>query len=162
MKRIFVDLERCMGCKGCEIACAIEHSKHKNLIDAIKQLPPPISRVRVYGNFSGSAPFQCRHCPEPYCYFACIAGAITKASDGTVVLDRDRCVHCYSCVMVCPFGVIKVGEEEKLCAVKCDLCEDKNIPPCVQACPTKAMFYGELEEFLNLVKRRRKKEKCIT
>jgi len=63
--------------------------------------------------------------------------------------------------MVCPFGVIKPGKEQKI-ALRCDLCQDKEEPACVAACPTKALFFGEISEFKKKVRSRRltrKKEK---
>lgn len=159
MKRIFVDLERCMGCKTCELICAIKHSNSKDLFTAINERPKPISRVKVIEFKNSALPLQCRQCPEPYCYFACIAGGI-RMENGNIIFDNDKCIHCYSCVMACPYGVIKIGEENVLHAVKCDLCPDEEIPPCVVSCPTKALFYGEIEDFKKLIEKR--KEKCTT
>jgi len=48
--------------------------------------------------------------------------------------------------MVCPFGVIRPAKERKI-ALRCDLCQEREEPACVTACPTKALFFGELEEF---------------
>jgi len=157
MKRIFVDVERCMGCKTCEIVCAIKHSRSKNLEIAINETPKPISRIKIVKYKELSLPLQCRQCPEPYCYFACIAGGI-RIEEGEIVIDEDKCVHCYSCVMACPYGIIQIREENKIHAVKCDLCPDEEIPPCVVSCPTDALFYGEIEEFKKLIQKR--KEKC--
>jgi len=51
--------------------------------------------------------------------------------------------------MVCPFGVIGLGQDVdgKVIAIKCDLCPERGIPACVQACPTKALVYMEADEF---------------
>jgi Fe-S-cluster-containing hydrogenase component 2 len=49
------------------------------------------------------------------------------------------------CMMVCPFGAIRVAlaevaGREKRAAFKCDLCVDRpSGPACVEACPTKAL-----------------------
>jgi carbon-monoxide dehydrogenase iron sulfur subunit len=48
--------------------------------------------------------------------------------------------------MVCPYGVIGRRVEERI-AVKCDLCPDRDVPACVEACPTKALIYAEEEAF---------------
>lgn len=158
MKRIFVDLERCLGCKTCEIVCALKHSESHNLARAIEESPLPLPRIRVGLYQNSSFPLQCRHCEDPFCMDACIAGAIRKEEE-MVVTEEKRCVGCYSCIMVCPYGVIRIGEEGKV-AVKCDLCRDEELPPCVKACPTRALFFGEGEEFKELLRKR--KEKCIT
>lgn len=156
MRRIFVDIERCMGCKTCEIACAVKYSKTKNLFHAISEKPAPLSRVKVMDCKSISIPYQCRQCPEPFCQIACIAGAI-KVENGVVIIDEDKCVHCYSCVMACPYGLIDMDEENK-CAIKCNLCPDEEIPRCVVSCPTKALFYGEIDKFKKVIDKR--KGKC--
>lgn len=155
MKRIFVDTEKCLGCKTCEITCSVKHSKSKNLLEVIKEIPLPLSRIKVVNADITSLPLQCRHCPEPYCRYACISGAI-EIKEGVVSINKERCIHCYSCIMVCPYGVIRIDKEEFV-AVKCDFCSDEEVPPCVKSCPTKALFYGELKNFKEKIKR---KEKC--
>jgi len=53
--------------------------------------------------------------------------------------------------MVCPYGVI--GREwERRIALKCDRCPDREIPACVEACPTKALVFMEEEEFARLTR----------
>lgn len=53
--------------------------------------------------------------------------------------------------MAYPFGVIRIEPARKI-ALKCDLCADREIPACVEACPTKALFVGTAEEFEKRVK----------
>ena len=47
MKEVFVRLDRCLGCKSCEIACAVEHSAAKSLFSAVSEKPGPVRRVYV-------------------------------------------------------------------------------------------------------------------
>ncbi|MCM8830523.1 MAG: 4Fe-4S dicluster domain-containing protein [Candidatus Omnitrophica bacterium] len=155
MKRIFIDVERCLGCKTCEMICAIKHSKSKNLLALIEDEVRLLPRIKVIKTEISPLPLQCRHCPEPYCKQACISGAIEIKED-TVLIDKEKCINCYSCIMVCPYGVIRIDREESV-AIKCDLCPDEEIPPCVRSCPTKALFYGELKDFKKRIK---KEERC--
>jgi len=163
MKRVFVDLDKCLGCHSCMIACAVEHSSTKDLFTAVYEKPLPRARIEVKAGKEGSNfPLQCRHCEEPYCVDACIAGAIRKdVKTGLVLADEEKCVGCWMCVMVCPFGVIRpsllVGKQEKT-AVRCDLCQDREIPACVEACPTGALFFGEIEDFKKAVSSRARRE----
>ena len=61
---------------------------------------------------------------------ACIVGAISTDDEGVVLTDPDRCIGCWTCVMVCPYGVIGRHAEEKK-AYRCDLCPDLETPACV-------------------------------
>lgn len=158
MKRIFVDIERCLGCKGCEIVCTLKHSKSGNLSGAIMEQPPPQSRIRVVSFEVFSLPVQCRHCIDPACRDACISGAIEIEND-MVIINKEKCVHCYSCVMACPLGIIQIDKRENI-AIKCNFCPDEDIPPCVKSCPTKALYYGEIDDFIK--KQKKRKEKCNT
>jgi len=71
---------------------------------------------------------------------ACIAGAISRSPAGVVETDADKCIGCWTCVMVCPYGVIGRHLEEHK-AYRCDRCPDRETPACVNACPTRALIY---------------------
>ena len=47
---IQVNPEKCLGCKSCEIACAVEHSASKDLYRALEEKPLPAARVQVEGD----------------------------------------------------------------------------------------------------------------
>lgn len=144
-REIFVRLDRCMGCHSCELACAVEHSKSRSLYEAIGEQLSPKSRLFVEAAGEKSVPILCRHCEDAPCVHACIAGAIRH--DGYVVkTHKDKCIGCWTCVMVCPYGVIGRHLEEQR-AYRCDRCPDREQPSCVQACPTKALVFSTVEEF---------------
>ncbi len=146
MKEIFVHLDRCTGCRSCQLACAVEHSSAKNLFAAIGETPGPRYRLHVERGDSRNVPLTCRHCDPAPCLEACIAGAMSRDERGMVVQNEDRCVGCWTCLMVCPYGVVQRKVEEKK-AVKCDRCPDREVPACVGACPTSALVYSEPDEF---------------
>jgi len=56
----------------------------------------------------------------------------------------DLCVGCRSCIIVCPYGVLKLKKNGKG-IVKCDLCIERldrmEKPACVEACPTDALTF---------------------
>lgn len=147
MKQIMVKSERCLGCKSCEIACAVAHSETKTLFGAVNEASPPQKRVFVETNGLVNFPLQCRQCEDTPCVHACMAGAMHLDSIGLVQLDTTRCVGCWMCVMSCPFGVIaQVPSTHK--ATKCDRCQELAYEPaCVTACPTKALEFVEVNEF---------------
>jgi len=147
---IVVDVERCVGCKSCELACAVAHSESKSLVGALAEKPRPQPRVTVEGVEDSSLPLQCRHCEDAPCVAICPAEALTKLGVGEpVVLDTRRCIGCKMCILACPFGVLKMSRDGTV-ITKCDLCieriEQGDQPACVAACPTKALKYMPIDE----------------
>lgn len=150
MKEVLVNLERCMGCRSCELACAVAHSDSKTLLGAIVEVKKPLKRIFVHQVGEKKVPLNCRHCEEAPCIDACISGAMHRTAEGVVTNEGGEagCTGCWMCVMVCPYGVIRTRVSEKI-ALKCDrLCLDQEgIPVCVRACPTGALTYVEVDEF---------------
>lgn len=150
MKQIFVRLERCTGCRECEIACAVEHSVSKDLFAAISEVPLPKKRLYLEAADGHNVPILCRHCDDAPCLAACLSGAIyrDRVREGVVMQRADKCIGCWTCIMVCPYGVIgRRREGGRWVAAKCDRCPDRVTPACVEACPTKALVYAEPEEW---------------
>ena len=156
-KSILVDIEKCLACKSCEIACAVAHSKSKVLQEATQELPKPQSRVTVQAAEEFAVPLQCRHCEDAPCIAVCPTAAIHRQeTDGPVLIEQEKCIGCKYCLVVCPFGVIELSRDGKA-IVKCDLCFERakagQEPACVEACPTKALKLGS-EKDLAADKRR--------
>lgn len=143
MKVVYPKEEYCMSCKLCEIHCLVEHSKSKDLIHAFKKEDPRALAKNIVekdGHISFS--LTCRHCPEAPCITTCMTGAMCRdKKTKAVIVDRDKCVGCWMCIMVCPYGVIQ-RDHDKI-ASKCDLCPDHDTPICVQKCPNEALVYEE-------------------
>jgi carbon-monoxide dehydrogenase iron sulfur subunit len=153
MKRIYVRQERCTGCKSCEIACAVQHSASKTLFGAIFEDPAPQKRLFVEESEGFRMPVLCRHCEEAPCVNSCITGCLYHDANGFVRRKKSRCIGCWTCIMVCPFGVV-TRDLQKHLAVKCDHCHKLDVPACVNACPTRAL---ELVEIDNLPKTKRER-----
>jgi carbon-monoxide dehydrogenase iron sulfur subunit len=135
-----------MGCKSCEIACAVAHSQSRSLPGAIFEQTPPRKRIYVQAVEQRSVPVSCRHCEEAACAKVCPTGAMQKsAATGVVSQDVARCIGCGFCEMSCPFGVINRLPESKIVA-KCDLCLGLEAPACVMACPTRAILFITAQE----------------
>ncbi len=146
-KEIFVRLDHCMGCHSCEMACAIAHSVGQTLYAALSESPAPKSRLWVQWVAPDHAvPIVCRHCEDAPCMHACISGAISRGQDGVVSTDADKCIGCWTCVMVCPYGVIGRHMEEHK-AYRCDRCPDREIPACVSACPSQALVFKSVADY---------------
>jgi carbon-monoxide dehydrogenase iron sulfur subunit len=148
-RAVVADLERCVGCRSCELACAVAHSRAKQLMAALAETPPPRPAVKVVAVGELAVPVQCRHCPDPPCVAVCPTGALAKADpQGPVTFQADLCRGCKLCLIACPYGVIGLSADEKKIA-KCDLCVARlaagEPPACVAACPTGALGLGEVE-----------------
>lgn len=157
MKRIWVDKDKCVGCKTCEIQCAVERqSVSKTLAGAVRENPRPVPRVRVSGQTGFSLALQCRHCTDALCVMACPSGAMARDPEtGVVAVDAAKCRGCWMCVMACPIGAV-VPSGDYHVAMKCDACTKMEEPACVAGCPTGALICGEEDDFRRIlaVKRR--------
>jgi carbon-monoxide dehydrogenase iron sulfur subunit len=158
VKTVFVDPQQCIGCRQCEFACAVEHSKSKDPYLAIFESPPPVTRIHVeVGSFQGSSfPNKCRHCDPAPCQQVCPTGAISRDKE-LVLIDIDKCITCAMCAMVCPFDAITFhvqanGAPPRVVSTKCDGCfervRDGRDPACVEACKVHALVYGELNDIV--------------
>ncbi|MFU8771798.1 MAG: 4Fe-4S dicluster domain-containing protein [Anaerolineales bacterium] len=156
MKRLFVRPELCTGCKTCEIACAVEHSRSKNLLGAMMETHSPHARLYVEAALNGhfevfKMPMTCRHCDPAPCIAACIPQAMYRTSEDVVINvgGKHECIACGMCVMMCPFGMIARARspDGKMMALKCDLCPDRSSPACVDSCPTGAIVFMTGDEF---------------
>jgi len=145
MKRVYVREPVCTGCRLCEVYCQVEHAKTKDLIKAFRESPRPLARLTIEEKKPISFSVRCQHCDEPPCVYACLSGAMQKdAASGLVTVDEERCVGCWTCLLVCPFGAIRQdGQRGKI--AKCDLCPGREAPVCVTNCPNEALVYVETE-----------------
>jgi len=143
MKQLYYDVKKCLGCKSCEIACAVAHSVSQELFKALKDETLSLPRKKVLAAGGKNFPVSCRHCKDPKCVDACMAAALVyDQGKGMVLHKEDRCVGCWMCVMVCPYGAIRPNIKTKI-PLRCDKCKDKDEPACVKACPTGAIIWQE-------------------
>ncbi|MBD3228181.1 MAG: 4Fe-4S dicluster domain-containing protein [Candidatus Lokiarchaeota archaeon] len=147
MKKVHINEEVCIGCRLCEIWCIVEHSKSKDIIKAFKkENPRAATRIRVEENKPISFGVQCRHCNEPLCVYSCISGAMyLDNATGLVLHDENKCVGCWTCILVCPYGAITRDENGKT-ALKCDMCLERGTPSCVEHCPNEGLTLIEVIE----------------
>lgn len=136
MNRICVNEKWCLACHLCEYNCAFSNSGKTDMVKALKgvRIHP---RIRVEEGGDVNFAVACRHCEEPLCVKGCISGALSKI-DGVIVIDKDRCVGCFTCVLMCPYGCIMTTEEGPV--QKCELClSSTREPACAKGCPNHAI-----------------------
>lgn len=144
MKRVYVNEEWCLGCHLCEYNCAFANSGKPNMAVALKG-KPIFPNIHVEGDDKITYAVSCRHCEDPICVRSCIAGALSKSDAGVVQIDHSRCVGCYTCLLVCPYGALAPGADGLMS--KCELCLTNGLgePACVTGCPNRAIVYEERE-----------------
>ncbi|MFQ6082067.1 MAG: 4Fe-4S dicluster domain-containing protein [Candidatus Aminicenantia bacterium] len=137
-KKIYANSDLCTGCELCTAACSVSRFGENN-----PKKSGIIIKRDLFERFE--IQFICRNCEDPPCVDACITGAMQKNDlTGLVKHDSNKCIGCWSCIMICPYDSIIQSKHEssgRSIALKCDSCPDKEIPPCVVICPTKALVY---------------------
>ncbi|MBM4247604.1 MAG: 4Fe-4S dicluster domain-containing protein [Deltaproteobacteria bacterium] len=142
MQQLFIDGNRCIGCRACVEACS-ECPGHGGF--SMIHLDDLERATTVQ-----TSPTVCMHCDDPACASVCPADAIKTDAAGVVLsASVERCIGCGSCALACPFGVPKIDARREL-MMKCDLCYDRTseglAPMCATVCPSGALFYGTREE----------------
>jgi carbon-monoxide dehydrogenase iron sulfur subunit len=158
MQTVFINPERCIGCRQCEFACAVAHSQSKDAALALAEDPLPRSRIHVSPGwaYNMSVPSRCRHCDPAPCAQVCPTGAMARdVKHDLVLVDEHKCIACAMCAMVCPFDALTFhaytrtnGVPARVVATKCDGCIERlrqGAPPaCVEVCKVEALVFGEL------------------
>lgn len=147
MKAIYVNEEWCLGCHLCEYECMFANSGLDEMFKLKGRANTEITpRIYVEGGEESEVHFavNCRHCKSSPCVSGCIAGALSKTAEGMVVINREKCVGCFTCILMCPYGAVMPSADGKA-AQKCMLCTDNAVkePNCVRHCPNNAIVYEE-------------------
>lgn len=172
-KSILVDVSRCTGCRGCQVACkqwnGLPGTRTKQT--GTYQNPPDFSHQtfkvvrfedgrtkegKTYWHFFSD---MCRHCMNP----PCLAGAqgdemIHDEATGAVVYTEGTSKSDFEMSLsVCPYDIPRQNPDTKV-MYKCTMCFDRitsGLPPaCVLSCPTGAMVFGERDAMLAEARRR--------
>jgi Fe-S-cluster-containing dehydrogenase component len=109
---LVIDLDTCVGCHACAVACKEWNSGGvaAPLTDEDPYGDKPFgvwfNRVHSYEVAEGDGqpamtlhfPRSCLHCETPACVSVCPTGASYKrAEDGIVLVDEDKCIGCKLC-----------------------------------------------------------------
>jgi len=152
------DSSACNGCKACAIACKSKNDlpvginfRHVVEYGGGNWVPDPRDNQFLLPNnvFVYSLSISCNHCQDPTCVNVCPTTAMTKRSDGIVVIDASKCIGCRYCEWACPYGAPQFDQSAGVMR-KCDFCVDEieqgGQPYCVSACVMRALDFGELAD----------------
>ena len=151
----YFDQTRCTGCKACQIACKDKHDLPVGVNwrrvaeysggDWMKQADGSYTQ----NTFAYYVSMACNHCEDAVCQKVCPTTAMSRREDGTVDVDATKCVGCRDCEWACPYSAPQFNADKGV-MTKCDLCYDYRQtgqdPACVSACPSRAHFWGEIDD----------------
>lgn len=141
-----IDLNQCIGCHACTIACKSEHD-----------IPIGVWRCWVKevekGVFPSTRreflPVLCNQCDDAPCQNICPTQALFRRSNGIVDLDPEWCIGCKSCMVACPYDQLFIDPNTNT-AEKCNFCANRLEvglePACVVVCPTQCRIFGDIDE----------------
>lgn len=170
-----IDLDACIGCKACSVACKTEFDVPLGVFrSSVKEL-----EIGTYPNVKRTfVPWLCNHCENPVCVGVCPVDEIDathtwsdgsttafrkratyQRPDGLVLVDEKRCIGCGQCVDECPYGARFLNPGKRTVsseavgdktADKCTLClhrlDSGVVPACVNTCQANARLVGDLND----------------
>lgn len=144
-----VDLRKCLGCHTCSVACKMENAVPLGVWRSwVKQ----VEKGRFPYVRKTYLPMLCNNCENPICVTVCPVKASYRRKDGIVLVDPHRCIGCRYCMAVCPYDARYVNPRVNI-VEKCYWCEhlvDRGMKPaCVDACPTQARIFGDINDHNN-------------
>ena len=131
VKTIRIDVDKCNGCRACEVICSASHAEPK-----YSSNNPARARIRVIR--------------EPYkdIYVPVYAGDYAPAECAgrdKYTIDGKEYDECSFCRASCP-SRDQFKEPDSGLPLKCDMCEGEDEPMCVKWCLADALILEEREE----------------
>jgi Fe-S-cluster-containing dehydrogenase component len=153
-----IDIDKCNGCYNCFLACKDEYCGNDYLPYSVSQPMTGHYWMKIAEKERGKFPrvkvsytaIPCMHCDNATCIKAAQDQAIYKREDGIVIIDPIKAEGKKELISSCPYRVIYWNEEKKV-PQKCTFCahlidEGWKEPRCVEACPTGALIFGDLND----------------
>ena len=169
-----IDLNKCVGCHACAVACKAEWEVPTQFgRNWLRRLGPSNTKFGLAATYY---PGLCNHCDQPSCVDACpadpvemeftdtvtgkkvtmeVAATWKDPFNGTVQIDKSRCLGCGACADACPYGARYINpdladDNSEGKADKCTYCMPRVAaglqPACVQTCLADARIFGDLDD----------------
>ncbi|MBI5025207.1 MAG: 4Fe-4S dicluster domain-containing protein [Nitrospirae bacterium] len=103
-----IDLQKCVGCGACAIACKTENNTQDRTKGQTFNWADLIFKTE--GNFPNvkftAMPVLCNHCTDAPCVAACpvTPKAMHKHENGMTIHNQERCIGCRQCQRACPYS----------------------------------------------------------
>jgi formate dehydrogenase iron-sulfur subunit len=178
--RIFPDVEACIDCGGCVVACKrtwdVPRDEQRISVSTMLEgqeaeggLNAASGRAMEQGTSPGetSVPMQCYHCDNAPCVSVCPTDSLIKKNDGFVEVRDSLCIGCQYCLSACPFGAPQFPDADEATASlfgsggtmdKCTMCEERQDvgkgPACAEECSTDAILVGQPSQIADELEKR--------
>jgi len=155
---LLIDVTKCSGCHNCFLACRDEYYDNDY---SPYSAPQPLDGqfwMQIKEVERGSypkpkldyIPLPCQHCEQAPCITIAADDAVYRRKDGIVLIDPEKAKGQKAIVSACPYRVVFWNQELQL-PQKCTMCahrldEGDKQPRCVEACPTGALAFGDLDD----------------
>jgi Fe-S-cluster-containing dehydrogenase component len=155
---LLVDVTKCSGCHNCFLACRDEYYANDY---SPYSAPQPLEGqfwMQVKEVERGSypkpkldyIPLMCVQCEEAPCIAVAADNAVYRRPDGFVIIDPTKAKGQKAIVNSCPYRVVFWNQELDI-PQKCTMCahrldQGEKQPRCVEACPTGALTFGDLDD----------------
>jgi Fe-S-cluster-containing dehydrogenase component len=153
-----IDIDKCNGCYNCLLACKDEFEGNDYLPFSLSQPSTGKSWMKISERERGFCPkvkvdyipLPCLHCNEAPCVKAAHHGEVYRRPDGIILIDPEKSMGKREILSSCPHRVIQWNEEKNI-PQKCTFCihlleQGWKEPRCVEACPSGALLFGNLDD----------------
>ncbi len=120
-----IDLDKCVACQGCSIACrqenntpavSPEEAANGAHLSLERRLSLSHQREEAHGEYPNVTTRYmtrpCMHCDNAPCAKVCPVQATYRDEEGLMRQDYERCIGCRFCTVACPYGVRHFNWEE--------------------------------------------------
>lgn len=108
---MLIDLQRCVGCGACALACKAENTTRDRDAEDGQSYNWADFLMKTEGTFPNTThwvmPVMCNHCSDAACVEVCPVKpqkAMYKTPEGITMHDPSLCIGCRECQEACPYS----------------------------------------------------------